>query len=281
MGTELQRQGLPPGSAGESWNVTDPDRVEAIHRAYLKAGSDLVLTNSFGANPWVLGRYGLDEEFEAINREAARTARRAAGDLFVLGDIGPCGGFLVPLGEVRRDRLADAFERQAAALLEGGADAILVETMSALDEAVIAVKAARAAGAPFVGASMTFDSLPNGRVRTMMGEEPERAATALAEAGADMIGANCGTRMTIADYSALTELFRSAVSLPIIIQPNAGQPELVDGVPVYRLAPADFASAMLSVLEAGASVVGGCCGTTPAHVAALRAVVDRWLAGKK
>jgi 5-methyltetrahydrofolate--homocysteine methyltransferase len=274
MGTELQRAGLPIGEPGEGWTLDHPDRIEAIHRAYVAAGSDAVLTCSFGANPWVLGRYGLVDRRDEINRAAATIARRAAGPgRFVLGDIGPCGGFLEPLGEVNADALEAAFVRQAVTLLDAGADGIIIETMSAIEEAVIAVGAARAAGAPFVIASMAFDRLPNGRVRTMMGVSPEQAATRLAQAGADVVGANCGTKLAVEDFAGIVTAFRAATSLPVMIQPNAGQPDLVDGRAVYRLSPGDYASAMRAVAKAGASIVGGCCGTTPAHIGAVRVLL--------
>ena len=271
MGTELQRAGLPIGECGDEWALRHPDVLQAIHQAYLAAGSELILTNSFGANPWVLGRYGLADQYERLNGEAAAIARRAAGrEAVVLGDVGPCGQFLRPLGEVDPAELEEAFRRQARALLDGGADGIIVETMSALEEVVVAVKAARAAGAPVVVASMAFDELPNGSVRTMMGVSPEQAARALTAAGADVLGANCGTQMRSESFVAVVRAYRGVASVPVMVQANAGRPELIDGAAVYRLAPEAFAEGMAPVLEAGAAIVGGCCGTTPAHIDALR-----------
>jgi 5-methyltetrahydrofolate--homocysteine methyltransferase len=153
--------------------------------------------------------------------------------------------------------------------VDGGIDGIIIETMSAVEELVIAVRAARAAGAPLVIASMAFDGLPNGNIRTMMGVSPEKAAQAAVEAGADIVGANCGTRMTAGDFARVVAEFRQASDRPIMIQANAGSPELVDGRAVYRLTPDAFAEGMRDVVVAGANIVGGCCGTTPAHVAAL------------
>jgi 5-methyltetrahydrofolate--homocysteine methyltransferase len=274
MGTELQRTGLQAGDSGELWNLEHPDRVEAIHRAYVEAGSDAILTNTFGANPWVLGRYGLAERLHEINRTAAAVARTAVpADRFVLGDIGPFGGFLAPLGDVSVEAWREACRRQASALLEGGADGIIVETMSALEEAATAVEAAREVGAPVVVASMAFDRLPNGTMRTMMGLTPEKACRALVDAGADVVGANCGTKMAVDDFATLAAAFSAAVAAPIVIQPNAGQPHIEAGHIVYHLAPAAFAEAMRHVLAAGAAIVGGCCGTTPAHIAALAGLV--------
>lgn len=270
MGTELQRAGLAVGECGDRWNLDHPDRLRAIHDAYIAAGSEAIITNSFGANRWVLARYGLADQVDAINRAAAAIARHAAGaSVCALGDIGPCGGFLKPLGDVDPGDLLAEFTRQASALLEGGADGLIIETMSAVEELAIAVRAARAAGAPFVIASMAFDALPNGNIRTMMGVSPGQAARASVDAGADVIGANCGTRMTTSDFAKVVSEFRKATDLPVVIQANAGSPELEDGRAVYRLTPDAFAAEMDEVVAAGANIVGGCCGTTPAHMAAL------------
>jgi 5-methyltetrahydrofolate--homocysteine methyltransferase len=275
MGTELQRAGLPPGQPGELWNLEQPDRVEAIHRAYAEAGSDVVLTNTFGANPWVLGRYQLAGSLEAIARSGAELARRSVPPgVFVLGDVGPTGALLKPLGDATIEQFHDAFLQQAHALLAGSADGIIVETMSAVQEAVAAVRAAHEAGAPFVIGSMTFDRTKDGSFRTMMGVRPEFAARALVEAGADIVGANCGTNMAVADYVLLAGTLCSAVTCPVMIQPNAGRPELAGGQTVYRLSPADFADAMRGVVKAGVRIIGGCCGTTPAHIAAVRQMLD-------
>jgi 5-methyltetrahydrofolate--homocysteine methyltransferase len=271
MGTELQKAGLPIGRSGESWNLDAPHCVKAIHRAYAAAGSEVVLTNSFGANRWVLGRYGLEGDVEKINRAAAAIARDAVGSaVVVLGDIGPCGGFLRPLGDIDPADLESEFRRQAEALLEGGVDGIIVETMSSVQEVTAGVQAARAAGARVVVGSLAFDRLPNGSIRTMMGVSPSQAAQALVAAGADVIGANCGTNMTATDFASVVEEYKAATGLPVFVQANAGSPELIGGAAVYRLSPQEFASGMREVRAAGASLIGGCCGTTPAHIQALR-----------
>jgi 5-methyltetrahydrofolate--homocysteine methyltransferase len=270
MGTELQRAGLAIGECGDRWNLEHPGRILAIHEAYIAAGSQAIITNSFGANRWVLGRYGLGDRVVAVNRAAAVAARRAAGEaVCVLGDIGPCGGFIRPLGDVDPGELEAEFTVQAGALLEGGADGIIIETMSALDELRIAIRAARTAKAPFVVASMAFDRVPNGNLRTMMGVSPEQAAKAAVDEGADVVGANCGTHMTAADFGRVTAAFRQTTDRSIMIQSNAGSPDLVDGRAVYRLSPEAFADGMKGVAAAGANILGGCCGTTPAHIAAL------------
>jgi 5-methyltetrahydrofolate--homocysteine methyltransferase len=273
MGTELQRAGLPPGEAGELWNLRFPEKVLSIHKAYLDAGSDIIITNSFQANRWALSRHGFDG-VEAANSAAARIAREAAGPAgVVLGDIGPFGGLLAPLGEVGVAEIGQEFQRQAEALLEAGVDGIIVETMTALEEAVAAVEAARRAGARDVLACMSFDRMRDGRMRTVMGISPERAARALADAGASAVGANCGTRLTVEDFAGIAALMREAVELPLISQPNAGQPELDGDSLVYNLSPEAFSEGIGVVMASGATIVGGCCGTTPAHIHAVRSLL--------
>lgn len=273
MGTQLQRAGLAPGESGDAWTIHHPERVEAIHRAYVEAGADIVTTNSFGANRWVLGRYGLAERAGEINRTSVTVARRASRPgVFVLGDIGPFGGLLHPYGEVTAAEVRGAFAEQAASLLDAGADGIIVETMSAIEEAVAAVEAAREAGASLVVASMAFEQKGRGP-RTMMGVTPEGAARALAEAGADIVGANCGTGLAPEDVAGIARAMRAASSRPVLVQPNAGQPVLEDGQAVYIMGPDAFAEAMAPALAEGVAVAGGCCGTTPAHIAALARAV--------
>jgi len=276
MGTQLQRAGLPIGVGGERWNVEQPDRVLAIHAAYCEAGSDIVLTNTFGATRWVLERHGLAGRLAELNRAAARIARQAAGPhRFVLGDLGPTGELLEPLGPVSRAELkADATAR-CHALLEEGIDGVICETLTAADEAAAAVEAALEAGAPLVIASFAFDRRPNGRVRTMMGVAPAEAAARARAAGAALVGANCGTNLNVGDFAALAGELAAASGLPVMIQPNAGQPRLEDGRAVYDMSSGEFAHGMEEVLRAGARIVGGCCGTGPEHIRALRALVDR------
>ena len=276
MGTQLQRAGLPVGTGGECWNVEYPDRVLAIHAAYLEAGSDLVLTNTFGATRWVLDPHGLSGRLDELNRAAARLARRAAGASgLVLGDLGPTGQLLVPLGPVTGDDLKADVTARCRALLDEGVDGIICETLTAADEAVVAVETALEAGAPWVIASFAFDKRPNGRVRTMMGLSPADAADRVRGAGASMVGANCGTHLDVGDFAALAGELAAASGLPVMIQPNAGQPRLQDGRAVYDMDAETFAAGMEAVLRAGAAVVGGCCGTGPEHIRALRVLVDR------
>jgi 5-methyltetrahydrofolate--homocysteine methyltransferase len=275
MGTQLQLAGLPIGGGGEVWNVEHPDRVLAIHRAYLDAGSDLVLTNTFGASRWTLARHGLTDRQEELTRAAAVLAREAAGpERFVLGDVGPTGQLLEPLGEMTRQALKEEASARCRTLLGAGADGIILETLTAADEAAIAVEAALEAGAPCVIASFAFDKRPNGRVRTMMGLSPAEAGARARASGAAMVGANCGTHLAVADYAAVAAELAAAAGLPVMVQPNAGQPRLEGGRAVYDVRGEAFAEGMRAVLSAGAAVVGGCCGTGPEHIRALRRLVD-------
>jgi len=282
MGTQLQRAGLEPGGCGEAWNLDFAERVLAIQRAYVEAGSDCLITNTFGGSRIMLERHGEAERTVAINRAAAEIARRAFGDRrgWVLGDIGPFGGLLEPYGDVSADRVAAAFAEQAEALVAGGVDAVIVETQTALEELGLGLAAARAAGAPCVIGSMAFDLMRDGEdVRTMMGVGPEQAAEFMVENGADVIALNCGTGIDMARAADVVRRYRAAVDRPVMAQPNAGQPELVHLKVVYRQTPEEMAAGIEAVLAAGARVVGGCCGSTPAHIRACRETLDR-LAGE-
>jgi 5-methyltetrahydrofolate--homocysteine methyltransferase len=276
MGTQLQQLGLAPGACGELWNLEQPLRVRQVHRHYLAAGADLLTTNSFGGTSYVLSGHGAGARVREINLAAAQLARDVAGDrAWVLGDIGPFGGMFEPLGDADPAEVKVAFRQQAAALLEGGADALLVETMSDPVEAVLAVEAARAAGAECIFATFTFQKSAKG-FHTMMGTSVAAALAPVVAAGADVIGANCGTELSLDDYVKLTaELVAAAASQPVIVQPNAGSPRLADGKIVYDVTPAQFAAAVPRLLAAGARVIGGCCGTTPAHLAAMAATLPR------
>jgi 5-methyltetrahydrofolate--homocysteine methyltransferase len=275
-GTQLQLRGLAPGAAGELWNVDQPDLVQQVHQAYLIAGSDLLTTNTFGGSSFVLAGHGAATRVRELNLAGARLARETAGErAWVLGDMGPFGGLLEPLGEALPEEVTLAFRTQADALLEGGADLLLVETMSDPAEAALAVQAAKAAGAEFVIATYAFQQSAVG-YRTMMGAGVPAALAAVIEAGADAVGANCGTELSLADYAKLTaELSAAAAGRPVIVQPNAGSPRLVDGRVCYDESAAQFAAAVPQFLPAGARIVGGCCGSTPAHIAAMAARLTR------
>jgi 5-methyltetrahydrofolate--homocysteine methyltransferase len=270
-GTELQSLGLTPGACGEAWNVEEPDRVRRVHQAYLAAGADLLTTNTFGGTPLALATRGLADRAAEVNRAGAGLAREVAGErAFVLGDVGPFGGLLEPYGDVAAAAAEESFRLQAAALLEGGADALLVETMSDPAEAALAVRGARNAGARLVLATFAFQRSPDG-FRTMMGAGVADAVGAALAAGAEVVGANCGTELSLEDYQRLTaELAAVAGATPLLVQPNAGSPVLEGGRVVYHTGPEAFAAAAPRLVAAGARVVGGCCGTGPAHIAAVR-----------
>jgi 5-methyltetrahydrofolate--homocysteine methyltransferase len=258
-GTELQARGLEPGSCPDAWNLAHPERVEEVARAYVEAGSQIILTNSFGANRIALARHGLEGRAYEINRAAVEISRRAANDRArVFASMGPCGKLLFA-GEVTEPDVSLAFEEQAKALASAGADGIVIETMSDLAEAKLAVAAAAATGLPVV-VCMTFDS-GRDHDRTMMGTTPEQAAAELNAAGADVVGANCGQGAE--GYVGICRRLRAAGNLPVWIKPNAGLPEMVDGLPRYRETPQSFAGHAQALAEAGASFIGGCCGTTP------------------
>jgi methionine synthase I (cobalamin-dependent) len=264
-GTQLQERGLQAGECPDAWNLLYPERVEQVARAYVEAGSQVILTNTFRANRLALERYGLAERTADINRAGVEISRRAAaGKALVFASIGPSGRMLVA-GEITEDELVATFREQARALEEAGADAIVVETMADLTEARLAVTAALETGLPVV-ASMVFDSGRN-KDRTMMGVTPEQAARELSAVGAHVIGANCG--QGIAGYVEICRRLHAATDRPIWIKPNAGLPEMVEGKAVYRVTPAEFASYVPALLEAGASFVGGCCGTTPDFIRAI------------
>ena len=264
-GVHLQSLGLQPGESPDAWNLTHPDRVSKVAQAYVDAGSRIILTNTFGASRIMLARHGYAEQAYEINRAGAQLSRAAAaGKAHVFASIGPSGAMLM-MGDVTEEQLAAAFDEQAKALAEGGAEAIVVETMSDLIEAKLAVNAARATGLPVV-ACMTFDSGKN-KDRTMMGVTPEQAAEELSAAGADAIGANCG--QGIEGYVPICSRLHAATSLPIWIKPNAGLPQVEDGRTVYRTTPQEFAAYADELLKAGASFIGGCCGSNPDFIRAL------------
>ncbi|MCC6234154.1 MAG: homocysteine S-methyltransferase family protein [Verrucomicrobiales bacterium] len=269
-GTQLQAQGLGIGEFPDAWNLTHPERVEAVARAYVDAGSRVILTNTFGSNRVRLAEAGLAEGVLEVNRRGVEISRRAAGNrAAVFASIGPTGRMLMA-EEITPAELREVFAEQARALAEAGADALVIETMSDLQEATLAVEAARATGLPVV-ACMVFDT-GRDRDRTMMGTTPEEASAALTLAGADVIGANCG--QGIAGFVSLCGRLRSATDRPVWIKANAGLPVLENGRAVYRVTPAHFASFIPSLLAAGASFVGGCCGTSPAFVQSICHVLD-------
>lgn len=268
-GTEFQNQGLEAGACPDVWNLEHPDRVEDWARAYVNAGSRVILTNTFRSNRLALARHGLAAKVAELNQAGAGISRRAAGNrAFVFASLGPSGKLLMT-GEVSEEELWAAFSEQAKALAAAGADALVMETMSQLAEAKLAVAAARETGLPVV-ACMAFDS-GKAKDRTSMGTTPEQAAEELAAAGADVIGANCG--QGIEYYLPLCRRLAAATDRPIWLKPNAGTPELVGDRALYRATPEKFAALAPALVEAGAAFVGGCCGTTPEFIRALAPVL--------
>lgn len=267
-------RGIEPGVCNDAINVESPETVLEIHRAYLGAGSDAVITNTFGANRYTLARHGHAEKVHQINQAGADVARRAAGEeRYVLGDIGPTGDFLEPLGTLKAADLKEAFADQARGLADGGVDGFIVETMTALDEIEVAIEAVQSldSGLP-VFASMSFDKTATD-YRTMMGVDVSSAVTKLVSLGVDAVGFNCGTA-TLAEYVGLAEAYMMAVkatgkTVIVFAEPNAGKPELVDGEAVYRVTPEEFAAAEKEMVAAGVHVLGGCCGTAPAFIEAV------------
>jgi methionine synthase I (cobalamin-dependent) len=275
MGTQLIARGLGPGECADLWNLTRPDDVREVHRAYRAAGCDLLTTCSFQANTLALAAHGLADQADAINQAAAANARAATDDqAWVLGDIGPSGAFLEPMGEMTVGQLQQVFARQARALLDGGADAFIIETMSDPGEVAAAIVAARSVAPVPIIATYAFERSGDGAFRTMMGTTPSAAVSAAIDAGADVVGANCGTSLGLADYVALAgELVAAAGDVPVIVQPNAGTPVSQDGRMVHPASPADMAALVAPLCDAGVRVIGGCCGTTPAHLHAMAAAM--------
>jgi 5-methyltetrahydrofolate--homocysteine methyltransferase len=277
MGTQLQRAGLEPGGCGEAWNLDHPDRVLAIQRGYVNAGSDILLTNTFGGCRIMLNRHEQGERTAEINRAAVAIAREALGGRgFVLGDIGPFGGLMEPYGEIARTDVETAFREQAKALVEGGADGIIIETQTALEELEIGIAAAREAGAKLVIGSVAFDRMVDeDDVRTMMGISPERAAEFMAEHGCHIAGLNCGTGVDMKFAANIVHRYIKTSGLPVMAQPNAGQPVLVNMQVQYNETPEEMSAGLPGVLAAGARIVGGCCGSTPDHIRLFRKILDR------
>lgn len=271
-GTMLQARGLTTRECPEEWNVTHPDEVRAVAAAYAAAGSDLVLTNTFGGSRVKLDKRGLGGRVAELNAAGARLSLEGAPGAIIAGSVGPTGEFVEPLGTLSEANLEAMFAEQIAAMLGAGLHVICVETMTALEEAACAIRAAkRLDRAVEVIATMTFDKTPSG-YRTMMGIGPEQAASALVEAGADVVGSNCGNG--VRNMVDIAREFRRFTDRPILIHANAGMPELVDGQTVFRETPQDMADQVTALLEAGVDIIGGCCGTTPDHIAAIRAAVD-------
>ncbi len=270
-GTELQAKGLAAGDLPDLWNLAFPERVAEVARSYVEAGSRVILTNTFSSNRLRLQGHEQAEKVRELNREGVRISKQAAqGKVAVFASLGPSGRMLFS-GETSEEELRSCFAEQAEALAEAGADGIVVETMAELEEARLAVAAAHATGLPVV-ACMVFDSGKN-HDRTMMGTTPEQAVQALEQAGADVIGSNCG--VGIEYYIPVCQRLRAASDKPVWVKGNAGLPSVVDGRTMYHTTPEEFAAHIPKLIAAGASFVGGCCGTSPRFIQAVRAILSR------
>ncbi len=277
MGTQLMLAGLEQGNCGEAWNLTHPERVLGIQRRYAEAGSDCILTNTFGGSRIMLNRHGHAADVAAINKAAVEIAREAFGSRpgYVIGDIGPFGGLMEPYGDFTESEVRAAFVEQAGALVDAGADAIIIETQTSLEELLIGIQAAQEAGAACVIGSMAYDvTLDGSTFRTMMGIDPERAASFMEEHGAHIVALNCGTGMDMARARDAVLRYRDVTSLPLMAQPNAGQPKLVNMKVVYDETPEQMVTGVGPLLDAGARIIGACCGSTPEHIRAFRQSLD-------
>ncbi len=272
MGTQLIERGLKADDAPELWNVDRPDDVRDIHAAYYAAGALAVQSNTFGGHPMKLAAYGLADRTREINREGMRRVVEARPDgKLAIGDIGPCGSMLPPTGTADPAEVREGFRRQASALAQGGADIIHIETMFDIEEMRLAIESALETGLD-VMASMTFERSPRGFF-TIMGISPEVAAQQLADTGAVVVGANCS--IGPADMVELVREFKKSAVVPMIAQANAGKPK-TDGTKVtYDVGPAEFAAYAIAMAEAGAEIVGGCCGTTPEFIALIKKELDK------
>jgi len=275
MGSLLMEHGLEPGDAPESFNLSRQDVLREVAGLYLDAGAEVVQTNTFGGSALKLAAYGLDDRTEEINRLAVEAVRKIVdGKAYVSGSCGPCGRTLLPYGDAEPDDVRESFRRQIGALVEAGVDVLCVETMTDLTEAKLAVEAARDVSADIpVMATMTFDATPRG-FYTIMGVDVPGAAAGLLEAGANLVGSNCGNG--IENMVAIAREFRACTDTPMLIQSNAGLPRLVDGQVVYSETPEFMAEHAAEFLELGVEIVGGCCGTTPEHIRALRGALRGW-----
>jgi 5-methyltetrahydrofolate--homocysteine methyltransferase len=273
-GTMLIERGLEPGRAPESFTLSHPEILQDVAALYVSAGADIVETNTFGASPMRLEPYDLGDRAEELNREAVAAVRRAAaGRAYVAGSVGPSGRMLTPYGDTDPRDVYENFSAQARWLAEAGVDCVCIETMLDIEEAKIAVQAVKEVSPELpVTATMTFDETPRGFF-TVMGVSVDAAAGGLADAGADAVGSNCGNGIEV--MIRIAAEFRRVSDLPIVIQPNAGLPQIQGGRAVYPETPEFTADRARRLIEAGVSIIGGCCGTTPDHTRAVREVVNQ------
>lgn len=270
MGTQLGERGLEPGGQN---NLTHPEAVRDVHRAYLRAGCHATITNTLTMNRIYIETHHVGVEVQAVNLAGAELARQAVDGQYVLGNLSSTGQLLEPYGTYKESAFYETFKEQAEILAEGGADGLIIETMMDLREALCALRACKDSTSLPVIASIAFSTETKGG-RTMMGNSAEDCATQLTDAGADAIGANCGDLDPL-QMAAVILLLKAATPLPILAEPNAGKPQLIDGRTVFDMAPDPFAEGIAGCLNAGAQIVGGCCGTSPAHIAAVAGILTR------
>ncbi len=272
-GSFLYQKGLKPGECPELWCIDRPDDVLSVAAEYIAAGSDMVETNTFGGSSFKLEHYNLKDKTFEINKKAAELSRKAAGEnCWVIASIGPTGKMLL-MGDVTEQELYDSFKEQAMALEAGGADAVCIETMSAIDEASIAIKAAKENTKLEVICTFTLERTIQGEYRSMMGVSPQQAAQAAIEAGADIVGTNCGNGMERM-IEIVAQMKATAGDTPILVHANAGLPQNVDGKDIFPDTPEDMARMAPELVKAGANIIGGCCGSTPAHINAIKNAVQ-------
>jgi 5-methyltetrahydrofolate--homocysteine methyltransferase len=274
-GTYLMKKGLKTGECPELWNLTNEKDVFEIAKSYIEAGSDIIETNSFGANRFKLSHYGLDEKTQEINKKAAEISREAAGNSkIVMASVGPTGKFLM-MGDVSEEDLYESFKEQVIGFSNGGADAVCIETFYALDEAEQAIRAIKGNTELEVVCTFTFDKNPDGSYKTLMGISPQKMAESLIICGADVIGANCGL-----GFEAMIPIIKNirevSEKIPILIQANAGLPEITDGILYYSETPEVIKDYIPRIIDAGANIIGGCCGTTPEHIEVISEIVSNY-----
>jgi len=277
-GTELFKAGLRAGECPELWNETNRNVLFSIAKKYIDAGSDIISTNSFGGSLIKLSHYGLAEKTYALNKTAAEISREAAGDKLVMGSVGPTGKFLIS-GDISAEELIDSFTAQIEGLIDGGVDAILLETFYDIDEAECAVKAVRNFEDVPLICSFTYDRNSSGEYRTMMGATPKDVLQAIITLGVDVIGINCGGGYNNS-IDLVNEIRSFSHKIPILVQPNAGLPETIEGKIIYSETPEVITNYVKSYLNIGINIIGGCCGTTPEHISIIRKVVDDFLANQ-
>jgi 5-methyltetrahydrofolate--homocysteine methyltransferase len=263
-GTFLHAKGLKPGHCPELWNIEHAEEVFDIAKSYIDAGADMVETNSFGGSSFKLVHYGLADRASELNEAAAINSRKAAGDKYVLGSVGPTGKILM-MGDVTPEEIYESFKEQVMALERGGVDAIIIETMTDLDEARLAVRAAKENTTREVICTMTFEKTLNGDYRSMMGVSPTEMMAELVPEGVDIIGANCGNGIE-GMIQIVKEIRSCNAEIPVLVHANAGMPVYHDGTTLFPETPEQTAGFVRAIIDAGVNIIGGCCGTTPEHI---------------